>query len=50
MAGKTRSELARITPAVIEEGIGGLQPESRHAAVLCVDAVRAVLKAPRLTG
>lgn len=45
MAGKTRAELARITTAIIEEAVGGLQPESKHAAVLCVDGVRAVLKA-----
>jgi len=50
MAGKSRSELARITTAIIEAAVGGLQPESKHAAVLCVDGVRAVLKAPRLTG
>lgn len=46
MAGKTRAELTRITPALIEEAVGGLQPESKHAAVLCVDGVRAVLRAP----
>ncbi len=45
MVGKTRVELARITTAVIEEAVGGLQPESKHAAVLCVDGVRAVLRA-----
>lgn len=45
MTGKTRAELAQVTPAIIEEAVGGLQPESKHAAVLCVDGVRAVLKA-----
>ncbi len=45
MTGKTRAELGRVTAAVIEEVVGGLQPESKHAAVLCVDGVRAVLKA-----
>jgi nitrogen fixation protein NifU and related proteins len=43
LAGKTRSDLAALKAAAIEEGLGGLNPESRHAAVLCVDAVRAVL-------
>lgn len=43
--GKTISELARLKSADIEEAVGGLSPESRHAAVLCVDAIRAVLKA-----
>jgi nitrogen fixation NifU-like protein len=42
--GKTRSELAGLKPATIEEAVGGLAPESTHAAVLCIDGVRAVLK------
>jgi len=45
IAGKTRAELARLTPAVVEDAVGGLEPESKHAAALCVDGVRAVLKA-----
>jgi nitrogen fixation NifU-like protein len=44
VAGKTRAELARLTPAVLEEAVGGLEPESKHAAALCVDGLRAVLK------
>jgi nitrogen fixation NifU-like protein len=44
IAGKTRDELARIAAATIEEAIGGLAAESKHAAQLCVDGVRAVLK------
>jgi len=44
MAGKTRAELGRIGAAEVEQAVGGLIPESRHAAVLCVDAVRALLK------
>ena len=47
MVGKTRAELARIKPAAIEDAVGGLAAESKHAAVLCVDGVRAVLKASR---
>ena len=43
LAGKTRAELAALTASVIEEALGGLSPESRHAAVLCVDAVRVLL-------
>jgi nitrogen fixation NifU-like protein len=46
ISGKTRDELARIDAATIEEAIGGLEAESKHAAQLCVDGVRAVLKAP----
>jgi nitrogen fixation NifU-like protein len=45
MIGKKRAELAQLKPAVLEEAVGGLEPESKHAAVLCVDVVRAVLKA-----
>ena len=45
IAGKTRAELARIKPAVVEEAVGGLEPESKHAAGLCVAGVRALLKA-----
>jgi len=44
IAGKTRVELALITAEAIEEAVGGLEPESKHAAVLCVDGVRAILK------
>jgi nitrogen fixation NifU-like protein len=43
MTGKTREELSEIQAAVIEEAVGGLSPESKHAAVLAVDAVRALL-------
>jgi len=45
IAGKTRAELAQIKPAEVEEAVGGLEPESKHAAALCVDGVRALLKA-----
>ena len=44
MIGKTQGELAELATPVIEEALGGLQPESQHAAVLCVDGVRALLK------
>ncbi|MDQ6707254.1 MAG: iron-sulfur cluster assembly scaffold protein, partial [Acidobacteriota bacterium] len=44
--GKTRQELSRVKPADIESAVGGLSAESKHAAVLCVDAVRAILAAP----
>jgi len=45
MTGKTRAELKQIQPSIIEEAVGGLAPESKHAASLCVDAVKALLKA-----
>ncbi len=43
MTGKTRAELGRITQAIVEELVGGLEPESKHAAVLSVDGVSALL-------
>ena len=44
--GKSRAELAKLKPETIEEAVGGLEPESKHAAVLCVDGLRALLRAP----
>ncbi len=44
MLGKSRAELATLTAATIESAVGGLIPESKHAAVLCVDGVKALLK------
>ncbi|PYT16029.1 MAG: iron-sulfur cluster assembly scaffold protein [Acidobacteria bacterium] len=43
MTGKSRAELKTLTAAVIEEALGGLEPASKHAAVLCVDGVRKML-------
>ncbi|MGH9658988.1 MAG: iron-sulfur cluster assembly scaffold protein [Bryobacteraceae bacterium] len=43
MVGKTRAELAGLTAAALEEQVGGLSAESKHAAVLCIDGVRALL-------
>jgi nitrogen fixation NifU-like protein len=45
MVGKTRSELNGLSPEAIDGAVGGLAPESRHAALLCVEAVRALLAA-----
>jgi nitrogen fixation NifU-like protein len=43
MAGKSREELKTLTPRMIEDLVGGLEPASKHAAVLCVDAVKRLL-------
>jgi nitrogen fixation NifU-like protein len=43
MTGKTREEIAKLTPAIIEDLVGGLEPASKHAAVLCVDAAKNLL-------
>jgi NifU-like protein involved in Fe-S cluster formation len=42
--GRRRAELPQITRADIEAAVGGLSNESKHAAALCVDAIRAILK------
>jgi len=47
MTGKSREELKTLTAAMIEEAVGGLEPASKHAAVLCVDGVKALLGLPR---
>ena len=45
MIGKTPAELAALETRVIEEAVGGLSAASKHSAALCVDAVKALLKA-----
>lgn len=44
LTGKTPAEAAALTAGIIEEAVGGLEPASKHAAVLCVDAVRQILR------
>lgn len=43
MLGKTLAELAALEPETIDEAVGGLIPESKHAAVLCVEGVQKLL-------
>jgi nitrogen fixation NifU-like protein len=43
MTGKSREELGALTPPVIESLLDGLEPASKHAAVLCVDAAKKLL-------
>jgi nitrogen fixation NifU-like protein len=43
IAGKTRPELVAVDAAAIEEAVGGLPAESKHAAALCVDGLKALL-------
>lgn len=43
MLGKTRAELASMRPGTVEAAVGGLIPESKHVALLCVDAVKQLL-------
>lgn len=44
MTGRTREELAAFAPAIVDQAVGGLPPASGHAAVLCADALRALLQ------
>ncbi|HLI86463.1 MAG TPA: iron-sulfur cluster assembly scaffold protein [Bryobacteraceae bacterium] len=44
LIGKTRAEVGRINAAAIEAAVGGLAPESKHAAVLGADAVKSLLR------
>ena len=41
--GKSREEIKTLTPKMIEDLVGGLEPASKHAAVLCVDAAKRLL-------
>ena len=47
MLGKSRAELEALGPDTVEAEVGGLIPESKHAAVLCVDGVKKLLQAPK---
>src|SRR3954452_8780390 len=40
LTGKTRDELAHFSASIIDAAVGGLPTASRHAAVLCADAVK----------
>ena len=44
MQGKTLADLAALRPETVEAAVGGLIPESKHAAVLCVDGVQKLLQ------
>lgn len=44
LIGKTRAEMETFRAAVVDEELGGLANESKHAAVLCADSVRQLLK------
>ena len=48
LAGKTREDLAHFAPPLVDEAVGGLPPASKHAAVLCADAVKALWLKPEV--
>jgi len=43
MLGKSRAELSTLKAAMIDSAVGGLIPESKHTAALCIDGVKALL-------
>src|SRR5207302_951237 len=40
ITGKSVAALESFRPAMIDEAVGGLPAESRHAAILCADGVK----------
>jgi len=44
LRGKSRREMQLFDAAIIDEAVGGLPAESKHAAALCRDGVKALLK------
>ena len=44
IVGKSHEQLAAFSPGAIEAAVGGLPAESKHAAVLCADGLRALLR------
>jgi len=44
ITGKTRAQIAALRASMVEEAVGGLAAESKHAAVLCLDGVKALLR------
>ncbi len=44
IAGKARTQIASFQPLIVDEAVGGLPAESKHAAVLCADGVKLLLQ------
>ncbi len=44
IAGRDKARLGALTKEDVDAAVGGLSNESKHAAVLCVDAVKALVK------
>src|SRR5437660_8862592 len=44
LIGKSKQDLQRFRPAVVENLVGGLEPESKHAGALCATAIQLLLK------
>src|SRR5436305_10675085 len=50
LTGRPQAEIAGLTPQVIEEAVGGLSAESKHAAVLCLDGVKLLMARAKASG
>ena len=44
MEDQTRAQVKAINREAIDAALGGLIPESKHVAVLCLDAIRALIR------
>jgi hypothetical protein len=42
--GRSAATFSAIKASDVEQALGGLRAESKHAAVLCIDGLRAVLR------
>jgi nitrogen fixation NifU-like protein len=49
LTGKSRDQIAGFRASLIDEELGGLPNESKHAAVLCADTVRELLKRTQIS-
>jgi len=45
MTGRRRDEIAAFRASIVDDAVGGLPPASKHAGVLCADAVKRLLAA-----
>ena len=41
---KTRAQIAAFQAAMVDQALGGLAAESKHAAALCADGMKLLLK------
>ncbi len=44
MEGRTAAEIAAFAPSIVDDAVGGLAAESKHAAALCFDAIKLLLQ------
>ena len=46
MVGKTRAQMAEFQAGIVDQEVGGLAAESKHAAALCAEVVKLLLEPP----